>query len=219
MDVSLQDCTIVEQCPVVRLIWVQVMKPAEIHCRMLAQFRSEKKHDSINGLKGLSFKTERLSVTNETCSGWLSALCGQDHIEKGLNFFLISFIPDLMLYDYHIFGLVHFWKEKKKAPCSHSFTSDSEVMKVMQNWFWEQPKKLVISKSERSYWNNVRSALTCWGNGLKKQYNHYIHFFTVTGLKEYVAFTFLFSLVYFPMLCFQPCQELWPGLHQILFVF
>jgi len=39
MDDPLQDCTIKEQCGVVRFLWVEGVKPVEIHRRVLAQYR------------------------------------------------------------------------------------------------------------------------------------------------------------------------------------
>ena len=38
MDPPLQDCTIEEQHGVVRFLWAEVVKPVEIHLRMLAQY-------------------------------------------------------------------------------------------------------------------------------------------------------------------------------------
>jgi len=38
MDASLQDCSIEEQRGVVRFLWVEGVKPVEIHRRMLAQY-------------------------------------------------------------------------------------------------------------------------------------------------------------------------------------
>jgi len=38
MDTPLQDCTIEEQCGVVRFLWAEGVKPVEIHRRMLAQY-------------------------------------------------------------------------------------------------------------------------------------------------------------------------------------
>jgi len=37
-DAPLQDCTIEEQCGVVRFLWAEGLKPVEIHRRMLAQY-------------------------------------------------------------------------------------------------------------------------------------------------------------------------------------
>jgi len=38
MDAPLQNCTIEEQCSVVRFLWAEGTKPVEIHRRMLAQY-------------------------------------------------------------------------------------------------------------------------------------------------------------------------------------
>ena len=38
MDTPLQDCTIEEQCGIVRFLWAEGVKPVEIHRRMLAQY-------------------------------------------------------------------------------------------------------------------------------------------------------------------------------------
>ena len=38
MDAPSQDCTIEEQCGVVRFLWAEGVKPVEIHRHMLAQF-------------------------------------------------------------------------------------------------------------------------------------------------------------------------------------
>ena len=38
MDDPLQDCTIEEQCGIVRFLWAEGVKPVEIHRRMLAQY-------------------------------------------------------------------------------------------------------------------------------------------------------------------------------------
>jgi len=38
MDAPLQDCTIEEQCGIVRFLWAEGVKPVEIHRHMLAQY-------------------------------------------------------------------------------------------------------------------------------------------------------------------------------------
>jgi len=38
MDTPLQDCTIEEQCGIVRFLWAEGMKPVEIHHRILAEY-------------------------------------------------------------------------------------------------------------------------------------------------------------------------------------
>jgi len=38
MDAPLQDCSIEEQCGVVRFLWAEGVKSVEIHHRMLAQY-------------------------------------------------------------------------------------------------------------------------------------------------------------------------------------
>jgi hypothetical protein len=39
MGTPLQDCTIEEQCGVLRFLWAERVKPVEIHRHMLAQYR------------------------------------------------------------------------------------------------------------------------------------------------------------------------------------
>jgi len=48
MDAPLQDCTIEEQRGVVRFLWVEGVKPVEIHRRRLALWTEH--HESTKGL-------------------------------------------------------------------------------------------------------------------------------------------------------------------------
>jgi len=38
MSAPLSDCTIVEQCAVIRFVWSEGLKPSEIHRRRLTQY-------------------------------------------------------------------------------------------------------------------------------------------------------------------------------------
>jgi len=72
MDAPLQDCTIEEQCGIVRFLWEERVKPVEIHRRMLAQYgqstmSKRKVYEWVE-----SFKSGRTRVTDEGCSGWPS---------------------------------------------------------------------------------------------------------------------------------------------------
>ena len=69
MDAPLQDCTVEEQRGVVRFLWAEVVKPAEIHRRMLAQYGQStmtqgKVYDCVK-----RFKSSRTRVTGEGRSG------------------------------------------------------------------------------------------------------------------------------------------------------
>jgi len=79
MYAPLQDCTIGEQCGLVRFLWAEEAKPVEIHCRMLAQY----------GLSSTSqrkvcewverFKSVRTRVADEGRSGRPVTSRTQDH--------------------------------------------------------------------------------------------------------------------------------------------
>jgi len=65
MDAPLQDCTVEEQRGVVRFLWAEVVKPAEIHRRMLAQYgqstmSQRKVYEWVE-----RFKSGRTRVTDE----------------------------------------------------------------------------------------------------------------------------------------------------------
>jgi len=69
MDAPLQDCTIEEQCGVVRFLWAEGVKRVEIHSRMLAQYGQS----TISQRKVYEwverFKSDRTRVTDEGRSG------------------------------------------------------------------------------------------------------------------------------------------------------
>jgi len=69
MDTPLPDCTIEEQRGVVRFLWVEGVKPVEIHRHMLAQYgqstvSQRKVYEWVE-----SFKSGRTCVTDEGRSG------------------------------------------------------------------------------------------------------------------------------------------------------
>jgi len=79
MDPPLQDCTIEEQCGVVRFLWAEGVKPVEIHRLMLAQYgqstmSQRKVYEWVE-----RFKSGRTHVTDEGCSGQPSTSCTKDH--------------------------------------------------------------------------------------------------------------------------------------------
>jgi len=69
MDAHLQDCTIEEQCSVVRFVWAEGAKLVELHRRMLAQYgqstmSQRKVYEWVE-----RFKLVRTRVTDEGRSG------------------------------------------------------------------------------------------------------------------------------------------------------
>jgi len=69
IDAPLQDCTIEEQCGIVRFLWAERVKPVEIHRRMLAYYgqstmSQRKVYEWVE-----RFKSGRTRVTDEGCSG------------------------------------------------------------------------------------------------------------------------------------------------------
>jgi len=79
MDAPLQDCTIEEQRGVVRFLWAEGVKPAEIHCHMLAQYgqstmSQRKVYEWVE-----RFKSGRTRVTDEVRSGRPSTSRTKDH--------------------------------------------------------------------------------------------------------------------------------------------
>jgi len=79
MDSPLQECTIEEQRGVVRFLWAEGVKPAEIHRRMLAQYgqstmSQRKVYEWVE-----RFKSGRTPVTDEDRSGRPSTSRTQDH--------------------------------------------------------------------------------------------------------------------------------------------
>ena len=69
MDAPLQDCTIEEQCDIVRFLWAEGVKLVEIHRRMLAHYgqstmSQRKVYEWVE-----RFKSGRTRVTDEDCSG------------------------------------------------------------------------------------------------------------------------------------------------------
>ena len=79
MDAPLQDCTIEEQCGLVRFLWVEGAKPVEIHRCISAQYgqstmSQRKVYEWVE-----KFKSGRTRVTDEGRSGRPSASHTQDH--------------------------------------------------------------------------------------------------------------------------------------------
>ena len=65
MDAPLQDCTIEEQRGVVRFLWAEGVKSAEIHRRMLAQYRQSTMSQRMVYGWLERFKSGRTRVTDE----------------------------------------------------------------------------------------------------------------------------------------------------------
>jgi len=79
MDAPLQDCTIEEQCDIVRFLWAEGVKPVEIHRRMLAHYgqsimSQRKVYEWVE-----RFKSGRTRVTDEGRSGQPSTSRTKDH--------------------------------------------------------------------------------------------------------------------------------------------
>jgi transposase len=78
----LHDCTIEEQCTVVRFLWAEGVKSAEIHRRMLAQYGARTMHQrKIYEWIG-RFKEGRTSVTDESRPGCPSTTRTNQHIQR-----------------------------------------------------------------------------------------------------------------------------------------
>jgi hypothetical protein len=82
MAASLSDCTIEEQCAVMRFLWAEEVKSAEIHRRMLAQYEARTMHQRKIYEWIECFKEGRTSVTNESRPGdpWTSRT--DQHIQR-----------------------------------------------------------------------------------------------------------------------------------------
>jgi len=79
IDAPLQDCTIEEQCGIVRFLWAEGAKPVEIHRHVLAQYgqstmTQRKVYEWVE-----RFKSSRTRVTDEDRSGRPSTSRTQDH--------------------------------------------------------------------------------------------------------------------------------------------
>jgi hypothetical protein len=66
MAAPLSDCTIEEQHTVVRFLWAEGVKSAEIHCRMLAQYGARTMHQQKIYEWIERFKEGRTSVMDES---------------------------------------------------------------------------------------------------------------------------------------------------------
>jgi transposase len=78
----LSDCTIEEQRAVVRFLWAEKIKSAEIHRRMLAQYGARTMHQrNIYEWIG-RFKEGRTSVTDESRHGRPSTSRTDQHIQR-----------------------------------------------------------------------------------------------------------------------------------------
>ena len=69
MDAPLQDCTIEEQRGVVRFLWMEGVKPVEIHLRMLAQYGQSTLSQRKVYVWVKRFKSGGTRVTDEGRSG------------------------------------------------------------------------------------------------------------------------------------------------------
>jgi hypothetical protein len=77
------DCTVIEQRAVVRLLWAERVKPADIHRRILAQYGSVNCTGHRNFYEWIArFKSGRTSVSDEAQSGRPSTSRPQDHIHR-----------------------------------------------------------------------------------------------------------------------------------------
>ena len=79
MDPLLQDCTMEEQCGVVRFLWAVGVKPVEIHRCMLAQYGQSTMSQRKVYVWVERFKSGRIRVTDEGRSGRPSTSRTQDH--------------------------------------------------------------------------------------------------------------------------------------------
>jgi len=79
MDAPLQDCTIEEQCGVVRFLWAEGAKPMEIHRRMLPQYGQSSMSQRKVYVWVERFKSGRTRATDEGRSGWPSTSRTQDY--------------------------------------------------------------------------------------------------------------------------------------------
>jgi len=77
MDAPLQDCTIEEQCGVVRFLWAEGVKPEEIHRCMLAQYGQSTMSQQEVYERVERFKLGQTRVTDEGRSSWPSTLRGR----------------------------------------------------------------------------------------------------------------------------------------------
>ena len=79
MDPPLQDCTIEEQSDVVRFLWVEGVKPVEIHHRILVQYGQSTVSQGKVYQWVETFISGRTRVTDEGSSGRPSTSLTQDH--------------------------------------------------------------------------------------------------------------------------------------------
>jgi len=79
MDAPLQDCTIEEQCGVVRFLWAEGVKPVKIHRCMLAQYGQSTMSQRKVYQWVEMFKLGRTHVIDEGRSGWPSTSRTQYH--------------------------------------------------------------------------------------------------------------------------------------------
>jgi transposase len=82
MAVPLSDCTIEEQRTVVRFLWSEGVKSAEIHRRMLAEYGACTMHQRRIYEWIERFKEGRTSVTDESRPGRLSTSRTDQHIQR-----------------------------------------------------------------------------------------------------------------------------------------
>jgi hypothetical protein len=78
----LGDCTIEEQRAVVRFLWTEGVKSAEIHRRMLAQYAAHTMHEQKIYVWTEHFKEGRTSVTDESQPGHPSTSRTDQHIQR-----------------------------------------------------------------------------------------------------------------------------------------
>jgi hypothetical protein len=80
MAAPLSDCTIEEQCAIVRFLWAEGVKSVEIHRQMLAQYGARTRHQQKIYEWTECFKEGRTSVTDESRPGRPSTLHTNQHI-------------------------------------------------------------------------------------------------------------------------------------------
>jgi transposase len=82
MAAPLRDCTIKEQRAVVRFLWAEGVKSAEIHRRMLPQYGARTMHQRKIYERIERFKEGRTNVTDESRPGRPSTSHTDQHIQR-----------------------------------------------------------------------------------------------------------------------------------------
>ncbi|XP_021930927.1 histone-lysine N-methyltransferase SETMAR-like [Zootermopsis nevadensis] len=157
MVATLAVCTVEEQRAIIRFLWLEGVKPREVHRRMLQQYG-----DACIGERRVyewvdAFKNGRTSIHDDHDNARPHMAAATLDTIRRLRFQILQHPPyssDLAPSDYHVVGPL------KDALRGRRFGNDDEVEEAVHSWLKAQPKtffsdgiKKLVQRCEKSIEN------------------------------------------------------------------